>query len=175
MCQKANAMVYVVADGSSPSGILGSKLEQNKFKILLEILSEINFQNSFQIQIDKFQKKEAYFFNKRQFGKKLFETHCFRGYPIVGIKQFWTVSQNIFFIWIVICFSMKKKNFSWILEAVSIMEQNPDILCMLPRGDLYIRWFTSTRKYQVYCWWKREIYLFKNFTVDIILFTRKDS
>ena len=89
MCQKANAQIQVVADASSPSGVLGSILEQDEFEKLLKILDEINSDNAFEIQIERNNQKDARTLNRKQFGKNLDETHCFRGYPIVGsIKQF---------------------------------------------------------------------------------------
>ena len=68
MCQKANAQIQVVADASSPSGVLGNILEQDEFEKLLKILHEINSNNAFDIQIEKHNKKETRTFNRKQFG-----------------------------------------------------------------------------------------------------------
>ena len=175
MCQKANAEIQVVADASLPSGVLGNILEQDKFEKLLKILDEINSDNAFEIQIERNNQKDARKFNRKQFGKNLDETHCFRGYPIAGsIKQFFeSDSEYVLHIDCDMLF-YEEKNISWILQAISIMEQNPDLLCILPRGgpptpdgELH----QGNTKYSTD--YERGIYLFKNFTSRHYLIHKK--
>jgi hypothetical protein len=71
MCQKANAQIQVIADASSPSGVLGDILEQDEFQKLLKILDEINSNNAFEIKIEQHDNKDARTFNRKQFGKCL--------------------------------------------------------------------------------------------------------
>ena len=175
MCQKANAHIQVVADASSPSGVLGNILEQDEFEKLLKILHEINSNNAFDIQIEKHNKKETRTFNRKQFGKCLNETHCFRGYPIVGsIKQFFeSDSEYVLHIDCDMLF-YEEKNISWILQAISIMEQNPDLLCILPKGgpptpDGSLHQGSTTYSTDN----ERGIYLFKNFTSRYYLIHKK--
>lgn len=175
MCQKANAQIQVIADASSPSGVLGDILEQDEFQKLLKILDEINSNNAFEIKIEQHDNKDARTFNRKQFGKCLNETHCFRGYPIVGsIKQFFeSDSEYVLHIDCDMLF-YEEKNISWILQAISIMEQNQDLLCVLPRGgpptpDGSLH--QGSTKYSTD--YGRGIYLFKNFTSRHYLIHKK--
>lgn len=166
MCQKANTQIKVVADASSPSGVLGNMLEQFKFEKLLNTLDEINSQNAFEIQIERYHKKDARTFNRKQFGKKFYETHCHRGYPIVGsMKQFFNSDSE--YILHIDCDMLfyERPSFSWILEGIKVMEKNEDVLCVLPRGgpprkDGLLKQGSTTYMVDE----KRGLYLFKNFT-----------
>ena len=166
MCQKANTRIKVVADASSPSGVLGNMLEHSKFEKLLNTLVEINSQNAFEVQIERYHKKDAHIFNRKQFGKEFYETHCHRGYPIVGsIKQFFkSESEYILHIDCDMIF-YEATAFSWVKEGIRVMEENEDILCVLPRGGPQTKdgsLHQGTTPYQFDE--KRRLYLFKNFT-----------
>ena len=94
------------------------------------------------------------------------DTHCFRGYPIYGsFKQF--IDTDAKYILHLDCDMIfyEEPTFSWIKEGVRLMEENEDILCVLPKGgpptkDGFLH--QGTTPYQVDE--KRGLYLFKNFT-----------
>ena len=105
--------------------------------------------------------------NRIQLGFPYKETHCFRGYPIHGsFKQFSdTDSKYILHLDCDMIFYEAPK-YSWIQEGMRIMEENEDILCVLPkRRPSDKRWYLcikvqpSTKLTR-----KRGLYLFKNFT-----------
>ena len=83
-CQKANAEIQLVADASSPAGVLGNILEQDKFrKAVKKILDELNSSNAFEIKIEQHNKKDARTFNRKQFEESaLTKLIAFRGYPL---------------------------------------------------------------------------------------------
>ena len=94
------------------------------------------------------------------------ETHCFRGYPIFGsFKQFTDTSSKYLLHLDCDMIFYEAPDFSWIQEGMRIMEENEDILCVLPRGGPPNKDETlhqGTTEYQTDK--KRELFLFKNFT-----------
>ena len=94
------------------------------------------------------------------------QSHCFRGYPICGsFKQF--VDTNEKYLLHLDCDMIfyEENGYSWIQEGIRIMEENEDILCVLPKGgpprqDGSLNQGSTPYKVDK----ERGLYLFKNFT-----------
>ena len=175
MVEKANCKIKVIVDASDPNGVLGRTLEQSKLTELLEILEEIKRRRSFDIEVFAPSHKEVLKLSKIHLGKAYVETHCFRGYPVhASIRQFHNhESEYILHLDCDMIFH-ESPEYSWIKEGISLMEQNADILCVLPRGgpptdngSLH----QGSTSYKVDK--KRNAYLFKNFTSRHYLVHRK--
>ena len=135
LSQKADSKTSLILDTKDPSGVLGSTLSQSK---LCEITSKIeNIQSTINFEFLKasYDLKSIRSKNRLQFNYPFKETHCFRGYPIYGsFKQFIdTDSKYILHLDCDMIF-YEEPSFSWIQEGIRIMEENEDILCVLPRG-----------------------------------------
>ena len=161
-----NLSTTIILDGTKPGGILGKSnkiIHLSKITDLLNKLKKIyNFELDICIPHKQVVKKKC----KKFFGSHFPETHCFRGYPIYGsFKQF--IDTETKYILHLDCDMIfyEEPTFSWIKEGVRLMEENEDILCVLPKGgpptkDGFLH--QGTTPYQVDE--KRELYLFKNFT-----------
>jgi hypothetical protein len=166
MCSKEISELFVLVDNKKPSGVLGKSLLQSSFSDTLETIKGIQRSYSFSTKIineDVFNCRKL---NKIQFGYPFIESHCFRGYPIYGsFKQF--TDSDAKYILHLDCDMIfhETPGFSWIQEGTRIMEENEDILCVLPRGGPPTRDGSlnqGTTEYRLDD--KRGLYLFKNFT-----------
>lgn len=175
MCSKTEGNISVIVDSSRPSGVLSLSIAQSEIKDLLALLNEMQKQFPFKVVINKEDKTKSKPLSKLHFGRTYKESHCFRGYPIHGsIKQFHdTESEYILHLDSDMIFH-EAPDFSWIQEGIRIMEDNDDILCVLPRGGPPTSYGTlhqGSTEYQVDK--KRGVYLFKNFTSRHYLIHRK--
>ena len=153
-------------DKSDPTGVLGTTLPQSD---LNEITSKIeNLQSflNFDFVTTAYDLKSIQSKNRLQFDYPHKETHCFRGYPIYGsFKQFFDNDADYILHLDCDMIFYESPGFSWIEEGTRIMEENEDILCVLPRGGPPTRdglLHQGTTDYRVDD--KRGLYLFKNFT-----------
>jgi len=155
-----------VIDMSRPSGVLSKTIRQFDISALTNSLRFFQKKHGFKIEFSVSDTNKVLELNRIHFGKPYSETHCFRGYPIYGsFKQF--IDTDSKYILHLDCDMIFYENpgFSWIQEGFKIMEENEDILCVLPRGgpphkDGFLH--QGTTPYQVDE--KRGLYLFKNFT-----------
>jgi len=166
LCEKAKVKSTVVIDKGFPSGILGRSLLQGELRNIILILNKLQKSHNFDYNNTEYSKKSVTKLNNLQFGYPYQETHCFRGYPLYGsLKQFIeTHAKYILHLDSDMIFH-EDKAFSWINEGVRVMEENEDILCVLPRGGPPTKdgsVHQGTTHYQVDE--KRGLYLFKNFT-----------
>ena len=175
MCQKAGAKIKVMVDAHPPSGVLGNILEQTNIEFLLDVLKKLNTEKLFEIQIQQYNHQEIRRLNRKQFGKNMNETHCFRGYPIFGsIKQFYDTEDEYILHLDSDMLFYEKDGFSWIKEAISVLKENPDIICVLPCGGPPTEDGSLHQGTTEYIQDKdRSLYLFKNFTSRHYLIHRK--
>ena len=166
MCKKGQSHVSLVLDTKKPSGVLSNNTNQSDFQFLQILLEDLAQKHGFGLIPSEYQKQQINSKNKIQFDYPHNETHCFRGYPIYGsFKQFFdTDSKYILHLDCDMIF-YEEPTFSWIQEGVRIMEENEDILCVLPRGgpptkDGSLHQGSTPYKIDE----KRGLYLFKNFT-----------
>lgn len=166
MCESGECSVSVVIDTRKATGVLGNSLRQSNSSELNQKIEALQKQSYFNIIETAYDTKRIKQANKLQFGHGFSETHCFRGYPIyVSFKQFLeTDSKYVLHLDSDMIF-YEANGFSWIQEGVRIMEENPDILCVLPKGgpptnDGALN--QGTTSYQTDE--KRGLNLFKNFT-----------
>ena len=166
MCSKGISELLVMVDNKKPSGVLGKSLLQSSFPDTLETIKKIQRSYTFSTEISNLDVSHCRILNKIQFGYPFIESHCFRGYPIYGsFKQF--TDSDTKYILHLDCDMIfhEAPSFSWIQEGVRIMQENPDILCVLPRGGPPTQdgsLHQGTTKYRVDD--NRGLYLFKNFT-----------
>ncbi len=175
MVEKADCHTKVIVDASDPNGVLGTTLQQSKLAEVLEALEEIRESSSFEIEVFSASPEQVRKLSKIHLGKTYTETHCFRGYPIHGsFRQFHNHgSEYVLHLDCDMIFH-EEPEYSWIKEGIKLMEQNPDIACVLPRGgpptdngSLH----QGTTEYKVDN--ERNAYLFKNFTSRHYLVNRK--
>jgi hypothetical protein len=175
MVEKADCHTKVIVDASDPNGVLGTTLQQSKLAEVLEALEEIKESSSFEIEVFSASPEQVRKLSKIHLGKTYSETHCFRGYPIHGsFRQFHNHgSEYVLHLDCDMIFH-EEPEYSWIKEGIKLMEQNPDIACVLPRGgpptdngSLH----QGTTEYKVDN--ERHAYLFKNFTSRHYLVHRK--
>ena len=169
MCHKYYGQISVIFDTKVPSGVLAKSLSQFQPEEMIQIIEKLKVSSNFNLRKTSYSKYASKKLNRVQFGFPYTETHCFRGYPIYGsCKQFLdTDAQYILHLDSDMIF-YETPGFSWIQEGVRIMEENPDILCVLPRagpptedGSLH----QGTTEYRVDD--NRGLYLFKILPVDI--------
>ena len=166
MCTRAQAHVSLVLDTKKPSGILSNTVNQSEFRILQNLLESLAQKYGFSLIFAEYQMQQIRSKNKLQFNYPYRETHCFRGYPTYGsFKQF--IDSKAKYILHLDCDMMfyEDPTFSWIKEGVRVMEENEDILCVLPKGGPPTKdgsLHQATTEYKVDN--KRGLYLFKNFT-----------
>ena len=166
MCKRSQADISLVLDNKKPSGVLSNTVNQSDFQILQKLLENLGCKYGFNLILTDYQKQQIRSQNRIQFNYPYRETHCFRGYPIYGsFKQFIdTDSKYILHLDCDMIF-YEEPSFSWIQEGIRIMEENEDILCVLPRGGPPTKdgsLHQGTTPYEVDE--KRGLYLFKNFT-----------
>jgi len=166
LLEKVDGKTTLMLDTRDPSGVLASTLEQSS---LLEITTKIeNIQNklNFDFLTTSYDLRSIRSKNRLQFNFPFKETHCFRGYPIYGsFKQF--IDTEAKYILHMDCDMIfyEAPSFSWVQEGIRIMEENEDILCVLPRGGPPTKdgsLHQGTTSYEVDE--KKGLYLFKNFT-----------
>ena len=166
MCTRGKCSATVVIDTKIPSGVLASSLAQPNLEELSQKLKKLQKSHPFKIKAVSYEPKEIKEVNKFQFGHDYSETHCFRGYPIYGsCKQFLETDSKYVLHLDSDMFFYEAPGFSWIQEGVRVMEENDNILCVLPRGgppthDSSLN--QGTTHYEIDK--KRGLYLFKNFT-----------
>jgi len=166
MCKRAQTNVSLVLDTKEPIGILSKTVKQSEFQLLHNLLKDMAPKYGFKFTLAEYQKHKILSQNKLQFNYPHRETHCFRGYPIYGsLRQFFsTDSEYILHLDCDMIF-YEALGFSWIQEGVRIMENNEDILCVLPKGGPSTKDGTlhqGNTEYKLDD--KRGLYLFKNFT-----------
>ena len=166
LLEKSASEITLILDTRDPSGVLGSTLSQSS---LSEISSKIeNLQSNFNFEFlaTSYDSKSVHSKNRVQFNYPHRETHCFRGYPIYGsFKQFTDTEAKYILHFDCDMIFYEEPNFSWINEGVRVMEENEDILCVLPRGGPPTKdglLHQGTTDYNIDE--KRGLYLFKNFT-----------
>jgi hypothetical protein len=166
MCRKLENDIVVILETSKPNGILGKTLPQTKFNELMRSIRELEKNYSFSTVSADYQSKEIKTTNRKYLGYPFRETHCFRGYPIFGsFKQFTDISSKYLLHLDCDMIFYEAPDFSWIQEGVRIMEENEDILCVLPRSGPPTKDGTlhqGTTEYQIDK--NRGLFLFKNFT-----------
>ena len=166
MSNQANCKIKVILDATSPKGVLGRTLPHSDLTDIIKKLKAIQSHHSFEIDIFSPKTNEVYDLAITHFGSAFKETHCFRGYPIFGsFKQFTDTSSKYLLHLDCDMIFYEDPNFSWIQEGMRIMEENEDILCVLPKGGPPTKDGTlhqGTTEYQTDK--KRELFLFKNFT-----------
>jgi hypothetical protein len=176
MLRKANSTPHVVVDATTPGGVLGKTLLQTQLSGLLDKLNSLQEEGHL-FEIDQFSPdpKEVQQLSSIHFGAPYRETHCFRGYPIHGsIRQFHQKESDYVLHLDCDMLFYEDDGFSWINEGVKMMEENEDILCVLPRGgpptsDGNLHQGTTHYKKDD----SRGVYLFKNFTSRHYLIHRK--
>ena len=107
----------------------------------------------------------------KHFNQYFKETHCFRGYPFYGSVLPFEISDSEYLAHLdsdILIY--QKPGFSWIKEAIQLMENNPDIVCCLPLSgppsdDGKLNQGLTEYTYDP----RRQIYLFKNFTSRIFV------
>ena len=156
----------MVLDTQEPIGVLSKTVKQSGLQPLQDLLEDLAQKYNFELMLAEYQKQQIRSRNILQFNYPHRETHCFRGYPIYGsFKQFLdTDSKYILHLDCDMIF-YEEPTFSWILEGIRVMEENEDILCVLPRGGPQTKdgsLHQGTTRYQFDD--KRKLYLFKNFT-----------
>jgi len=175
MAEKGGCLTTVVLDATKPKGVLGGGLNQFVLSETIEILNEIKDHVAFELEIFSPCKEEVVSFSTIHLGKPYLQTHCFRGYPIHGSAWQFHQSQSDYILHLD-CDMLfyEKDGFSWIKKGVELMEQNEDILSVLPLGGpptIDGSLCQGSTNYSVDR--EREIYLFKNFTSRHYLIHRK--
>ena len=175
MCKRAQSHVSLVLDTKKPSGVLSNTVYQSEFRILQNLLEGLAQKYEFNLILAEYQKQQIRSKNRIQFNYHHRETHCFRGYPIYGsFKQF--IDTEAKYILHLDCDMIfyEAPSFSWVQEGKRIMEENEDILCVIPRGgpptkDGSLHQGSTPYKTDE----KRGLYLFKNFTSRHFLIHRE--
>ena len=163
---KAECKITLILDTKNPSGVLGSALSQNNLEDIVREIKKLQTNLNFEFLTTSYDLKSIRSNNRIQFNFPFKETHCFRGYPIYGsFKQF--INTEAKYILHLDCDMIFYEDpaFSWVQEGIRIMEENEDILCILPRGGPPTKdgsLHQGTTSYEVDE--KRGLYLFKNFT-----------
>jgi hypothetical protein len=166
LLKKAYSKITLILDTRDPSGVLGSTLPQSELNDITSRIKNLQSSLKFHFLTTNYDSKSIRSKNRMQFNYPHGETHCFRGYPIYGsFKQFLdTDSKYVLHLDCDMIF-YEEPSFSWIQEGIKIMEDNDDILCVLPRGGPPTKdgsLHQGTTPYSVDE--KRGLYLFKNFT-----------
>ena len=164
--EKADCKISIILDTGAPSGVLGNTLSQSSMHDIKSKIENIQSKLNFKFLETSYDLKSIRSKNRLQFDYPYRETHCFRGYPIYGsFKQFLdTEAKYILHLDCDMIF-YEESAFSWVQEGIKVMEENKDILCVLPRAgpptkDGSLHQGTTPYKFDQ----KRGLYLFKNFT-----------
>jgi hypothetical protein len=175
LLKKADSKITLILDTRAPSGVLGSTLPHSELNDITSRLKNLQSSLKFRFVTTNYDTKSIRSKNRMQFNYPHGESHCFRGYPIYGsFKQFLdTDSKYVLHLDCDMIF-YEDPAFSWVQEGIKVMEENEDILCVLPRGgpptkDGSLHQGTTTYEVDE----KRELYLFKNFTSRHYLIHRK--
>jgi hypothetical protein len=166
LLEKADSNITLILDTRDPSGVLGNTLPQSSLNDINSKIENLQAKLKFEFLTTSYDPKSIRSNNRLQFDYPQRETHCFRGYPIYGsFKQF--IDTDAKYVLHLDCDMIfyEAPAFSWIKEGVRVMEENKDVLCVLPRGGPPTKdgnLHQGTTPYQVDD--KRELYLFKNFT-----------
>jgi len=164
--KKADSKITLILDTRAPSGVLGSALTQSKLNDITDSIKNLQSFLNFNFETATYSLQSIRSKNRVQFNYPHKETHCFRGYPIYGsFKQFFDNDADYILHLDCDMIFYESPEYSWINEGIKIMEQNEDILCILPRGGPPTKdrsLHQGTTPYQVDG--KRGLYLFKNFT-----------
>ena len=166
LLEKADCKISLMLDTRDPSGVLASTLKQSTLVEITTKIESLQCKLNFQFLTTSYDSKSIQSKNRLQFNFPFKETHCFRGYPIYGsFKQF--IDTDAKYILHLDCDMIfyEAPAFSWVQEGIRIMEENEDILCILPRGGPPTKdgsLHQGTTPYEVDE--KRGLYLFKNFT-----------
>ena len=171
ICKRAQAHVSLVLDTKEPIGVLSKTVKQSGFQLLQGLLEDLVQKYGFELILADYQKQQIRSNNRIQFNYPHRETHCFRGYPIFGsFKQFLDTDWKYILHLDCDMIFYEEPYFSWVKEGIKIMEENEDILCVLPRGGPPTKdgsLHQGTTPYRVDK--KRGLYLFKNFTQSTLL------
>ena len=166
LLKKADSKITLILDTRAPSGVLGSALTQSKLNDITDSIKNLQSFLNFNFETATYSLQSIRSKNRVQFNYPHKETHCFRGYPIYGsFKQFFDNDADYILHLDCDMIFYESPEYSWINEGIKIMEQNEDILCVLPRGGPPTKdrsLHQGTTPYQVDG--KRGLYLFKNFT-----------
>ena len=166
LCEKSKVESTVVIDTGNPSGVLGRSLPQGKLHDILSILKKLQKSYNFGYNKIEYSKDKITKLNNLQFGYPHQETHCFRGYPLyVSLRQFIDTDAKYILHLDSDMMFYEETNFSWINEGIRVMEENKDILCVLPRGGPPTKdgsLHQGSTPYEIDE--KRGLHLFKNFT-----------
>jgi hypothetical protein len=175
MCKRAQSHVSLVLDTKKPSGILSNTVNQFEFQILQKLLENLGCKYGFNLILTDYQKQQIRSKNRIQFSYPHRETHCFRGYPIYGsFRQFLDPEDKYILHLDSDMIFYEEPSFSWIQEGIRIMEENEDILCVLPTGGPPTKDASLHQGSTPYMTdEKRGLYLFKNFTSRHYLIHRK--
>ena len=167
MLKKANITPHVLIDTTKPGGVLGKGSTKTNLSEILNKLGALQEKGhlfeSIQFSPDL---KDVQTLSSIHFGVPYRETHCFRGYPIHGsIHQFHQKDADYILHLDCDMIFYEEPAFSWVQEGIRVMEENEDILCVLPRGgpptkDRSLHQGSTPYKVDE----KRGLYLFKNFT-----------
>jgi len=166
LLEKSECKITLILDTRDPSGVLGRTLSQSKLCEITSKIESLQCKLNFQFLTTSYDLKSIRSKNRIQFNFPFKETHCFRGYPIYGsFKQF--INTGAKYILHLDCDMIfyEAPSFSWVQEGIRIMEENEDILCVLPKGGPPTKdgsLHQGTTPYEVDE--KRGLYLFKNFT-----------
>jgi len=153
-------------DTRDPSGVLASTLKQSTLVEITTKIESLQCKLNFQFLTTSYDSKSIQSKNRLQFNFPFKETHCFRGYPIYGsFKQFINTEAKYILHLDSDMIFYEAPVFSWVQEGLRIMEENEDILCVLPRGgpptkDGSLHQGSTSYKTDE----KRGLNLFKNFT-----------
>ena len=166
LLEKVSCKITLILDTRNPSGVLGSTLSQGNLNEIISKIENLKSKVNFEFQTTHYDLNSIRSKNRLQFHYPHKETHCFRGYPIYGsFKQF--IDTEAKYILHLDCDMIFYEDpaYSWIREGVRVMEENQDILCVLPRGgppskDGSLHQGSTPFKTDE----KRGLYLFKNFT-----------
>ena len=173
--KKADSKITLILDTRAPSGVLGSALTQSKLNDITDSIKNLQSFLNFNFETATYSLQSIRSKNRIQFNYPHKETHCFRGYPIYGsFKQFFDNDADYILHLDCDMIFYESPEYSWINEGIKIMEQNEDILCVLPRGGPPTKdrsLHQGTTPYQVDG--KRGLYLFKNFTSHHYLIHRE--
>lgn len=176
MLKKVDSKPVVTVDTSSPGGVLGESLSQADLsQLAMELESIQTLEHPF--HIEKFSPNLTKVINLsvQHFGYPHRETHCFRGYPTHGsIRQFHQKDSDYILHLDCDMLFYEDAGFSWIEKGIRLMEENEDILCILPRGgpptnDGELHQGTTYYEKDE----SRGLYLFKNFTSRHYLMHKK--
>ena len=166
LLEKADGKITLILDTRDPSGVLGSALSQCNLSEITSKIENLQRNLNFEFLKTSYDSRSISLKNRIQFNYPHKETHCFRGYPIYGsFKQFFDTDARYILHLDSDMIFYEAPEYSWINEGIKIMEDNEDILCVLPRGGPPSKESTlhqGTTRYQVDN--KRGLYLFKNFT-----------